>query len=192
MLGLVPWDVDRRLQAFLEEDLGFADITTQGLGDLGKNTVKAKVTAKKEGVMAGGYFALRVFTLLNSQTRGRQKFLRDRIFPREVLLEIEGPARAILMGERTALNLLQRLCGIATKTQELVKLVEGLPVKVADTRKTSPGLRIFEKYAVRCGGVNHRLGLYDCALIKDNHIALCGSVKEAIKKSALLFPLPPK
>ncbi|HPT63965.1 MAG TPA: carboxylating nicotinate-nucleotide diphosphorylase [Candidatus Atribacteria bacterium] len=194
MLGLVPWDVDRRLQAFLEEDLGFADITTQGLGDLGKNTVKAKVTAKKEGVMAGGYFALRVFTLLNSQTRGKAKVFEGQNFPPgEVLLEIEGPARAILMGERTALNLLQRLCGIATKTQELVKLVEGLPVKVADTRKTSPGLRIFEKYAVRCGGgVNHRLGLYDCALIKDNHIALCGSVKEAIKKIRPALPFTAK
>jgi nicotinate-nucleotide pyrophosphorylase (carboxylating) len=191
MLGLVPWDVDRRLQAFLEEDLGFADITTQGLGDLGKNTVKAKVTAKKEGVMAGGYFALRVFTLLNSQTRGEAKVFEGQNFsPGEVLLEIEGPARAILMGERTALNLLQRLCGIATKTQELVK---GLPVKVADTRKTSPGLRIFEKYAVRCGGgVNHRLGLYDCALIKDNHIALCGSVKEAIKKIRPALPFTAK
>ena len=194
MLGLVPWDVDRRLQAFLEEDLGFADITTQGLGDLGKNTVKAKVTAKKEGVMAGEYFALRVFTLLNSQTRGEAKVFEGQNFsPGEVLLEIEGPARAILMGERTALNLLQRLCGIATKTQELVKLVEGLPVKVADTRKTSPGLRIFEKYAVRCGGgVNHRLGLYDCALIKDNHIALCGSVKEAIKKIRPALPFTAK
>ena len=81
MLGLVPWDVDRRLQAFLEEDLGFADITTQGLGDLGKNTVKAKVTAKKEGVMAGGYFALRVFTLLNSQTRGKAKVFEGQNFP---------------------------------------------------------------------------------------------------------------
>jgi len=144
--------------------------------------------------MAGGYFALRVFTLLNSQTRGEAKVYEGQNFsPGQVLLEIEGPARAILMGERTALNLLQRLCGIATKTRELVKLVEGLPVKVADTRKTSPGLRIFEKYAVRCGGgVNHRLGLYDCALIKDNHIALCGSVKEAIKKIRPALPFTAK
>ena len=194
MLGLVPWDVDRRLQAFLEEDLGFDDITTQGLGDLGKNIVKARITAKKEGIMAGGFFALRVFALLDPRTRTEAKVPEGQHFSAgEVLLEIEGPARAILMGERTALNLLQRLCGIATKTQELVKLVEDLPVKVADTRKTSPGLRIFEKYAVRCGGgVNHRLGLYDCALIKDNHIALCGSVKEAIKKIRPALPFTAK
>jgi len=194
MLGLVPWDVDRRLQAFLEEDLGFDDITTQGLGDLGKNIVKAKIIAKKEGVMAGSFFALRVFSLLDSQVRGKAKITEEQSFSYgDLLLEIEGPARAILMGERTALNLLQRLCGIAAKTRELVKLVEDLPVKVADTRKTSPGLRIFEKYAVRCGGgVNHRLGLYDCALIKDNHIALCGSVKEALKKIRPALPFTAK
>jgi len=194
MLGLVPWDVDRRLQAFLEEDLGFDDITTQGLGDLGKNIVKAKIIAKKEGVMAGSFFALRVFSLLDSQVRGKAKITEEQSFSYgDLLLEIEGPARAILMGERTALNLLQRLRGIAAKTRELVKLVEDLPVKVADTRKTSPGLRIFEKYAVRCGGgVNHRLGLYDCALIKDNHIALCGSVKEALKKIRPALPFTAK
>ena len=194
MLGLVPWDIDRRLQVFLEEDLGFGDITTQGLGELGAKTVKAKITAKKEGVMAGGYFALRVFSLLDSQIKGEIKIRDGQIFsPQEILLEIEGPARAILMGERTALNLLQRLCGIATKTRELIKLVEDLPVKVADTRKTSPGLRIFEKYAVRCGGgVNHRLGLYDCALIKDNHIALCGSVKEALEEIRPALPFTAK
>lgn len=194
MLGLVPWDVDRRLQAFLEEDLGFDDITTQGLGDLGQNIVKAKVTAKKEGVMAGSFFALRVFALLDPQVKGKAKIHEGQSFASgELLLEIEGPARAILMGERTALNLLQRLCGIATKTRELVNIVEDLPVKVADTRKTSPGLRIFEKYAVRCGGgVNHRLGLYDCALIKDNHIALCGSVKEALKKIRPALPFTAK
>jgi nicotinate-nucleotide pyrophosphorylase (carboxylating) len=144
--------------------------------------------------MAGSFFALRVFALLDPQVKGEAKIYEGQSFASgELLLEIEGPARAILMGERTALNLLQRLCGIATKTRELVKIVEDLPVKIADTRKTSPGLRIFEKYAVRCGGrVNHRLGLYDCALIKDNHIALCGSVKEALKKIRPALPFTAK
>lgn len=99
-----------------------------------------------------------------------------------VIARISGPARAILAGERVALNLLQRMSGIASKTAGLVELVRGLPVKVVDTRKTMPGLRILDRYAVQVGGgVNHRFGLYDAVLIKDNHIKVAGSVKKAVE-----------
>ena len=184
MRGLVPWDVDRRLQIFLEEDLGFDDITTQGLGDLSLKVIRAKIISKQRGIMSGGPFVLRLFNLIDPQIKEIFRLEDGEEFKAgDCVLEIEGQTRAILMGERVALNLLQRLCGIATKTKEFVEIVKDLPVKIADTRKTSPGLRIFEKYAVRCGGgVNHRLGLYDCALIKDNHISVCGSVKEAIRR----------
>jgi len=182
--GLVPWDIDRRLQIFLEEDLGFDDITTQGLGNLSLKMVRAKIVARQKGIMSGGPFALRLFNLIEPLTMEKIHVQEGDSFEAgECLLEVEGQTRAILMGERVALNLLQRLCGIATKTREFVEQVKDLQVKIADTRKTSPGLRIFEKYAVRCGGgINHRLGLYDCALIKDNHISICGSVREAIRR----------
>jgi len=188
--GLVPWDVDQRLQIFLDEDLGFDDITTQGLGDLSLEPVRAKVIAKEKGIMAGGPFVIRLFNLLDSQVKEKINIEEGEEFQSgDCVLEVVGQTRAILMGERVALNLLQRLCGIATKTREFVNAVNGLPVKIADTRKTSPGLRIFEKYAVRCGGgVNHRLGLYDCALIKDNHISICGSVKNAIRRVRPAIP----
>ena len=190
MRGLVPWDIDRRLQIFLEEDLGFDDITTQGLGNVSLKPVRAKIIAKQKGIMSGGPFAIRLFNLLDPEAKGKALVEEGDAFETgDYVLEIEGQTRAILMGERVALNLLQRLCGIATQTREMVDSVKGLPVKIADTRKTSPGLRIFEKYAVRCGGgVNHRLGLYDCALIKDNHISICGSVREAIRRVRPAIP----
>lgn len=174
----------------MEEDLGFDDITTQGLGNLSLKKVKAKIIAKSEGVMSGGPFVLRVFSLLDPEVHGTTHIEEgERFHQGEDVMEIQGQARAILMGERVALNLLQRLCGIATKTRELVDSVYDFPVRIADTRKTSPGLRIFEKYAVRCGGgVNHRLGLYDCALIKNNHITICGSVRDAIRRVRLSIP----
>ncbi len=194
MKGLVPWDIDRRLQAFLEEDLGFDDITTQGLGELSLLPVKAMIKAKTDGIMAGGPFAVRIFSLLDPEIQHTILVEEGSAFSKgDTLIELRGAARGILMGERVALNLLQRLCGIATRTRMMVEAVKDLPVKVADTRKTSPGLRIFEKYAVRCGGgINHRLGLYDCVLIKDNHIELCGSVKEAIRRIKSSVPFTAK
>ncbi|MCD6155868.1 MAG: carboxylating nicotinate-nucleotide diphosphorylase [Candidatus Atribacteria bacterium] len=194
MKGLVPWDIDRRLQAFLEEDLGFDDITTQGLGELSLLPVKAIIKAKTDGIMAGGPFAVRIFSLLDPEIQYTILVEEGSAFHKDdILIELRGAARGILMGERVALNLLQRLCGIATRTRMMVEAVKDLPVKVADTRKTNPGLRIFEKYAVRCGGgINHRLGLYDCVLIKDNHIELCGSVKEAIRRIKPFVPFTAK
>jgi nicotinate-nucleotide pyrophosphorylase (carboxylating) len=191
---MIPWNLDEMLLYFLKEDIGPFDLTVQGLGEAGAKPVEAKVVAKQNGVMAGGPFALRIFTLLDKDVQGEPCVPEgSRFASGTVLLRVFGPARAILQGERTALNILARLCGIATRTRELVDLLEGLPVQVADTRKTTPGLRLLEKYAVRCGGgVNHRMGLYDCVLLKDNHIVICGSIREAIRRVRSKVPFTAK
>ncbi|NSW77166.1 MAG: carboxylating nicotinate-nucleotide diphosphorylase [Candidatus Atribacteria bacterium] len=194
MEGWPIWIVDQYIEKFLQEDVGVGDLTTQGIGKFVEQTIRADIVAKQEGVMAGGQFALRVFTFLDREVKG-EIVVQDGAFfrPREVLMRLSGNAAAILTGERTALNLLQRLSGIATRTREMVNLVEDLGVKIADTRKTTPGLRAFEKYAVRCGGgINHRLGLYDCVLIKDNHIMLCGSLQKAIREVRSRIPFTAK
>jgi len=188
------WIVDRYIERFLQEDVGVGDLTTQGLGKLAQKKIQADVVAKQEGVMAGGQFALRIFTFLDPEVRGEIVVQDGTTFrPHDVLMRLSGNAGAILTGERTALNLLQRLSGIATKTKEMVGLVQDLGVRIADTRKTTPGLRAFEKYAVRCGsGTNHRLGLYDCVLLKDNHFLLCGSLKQAIAEIRSRIPFTAK
>ncbi|MEN3203483.1 MAG: carboxylating nicotinate-nucleotide diphosphorylase [Atribacterota bacterium] len=194
MSGLIPWDLDTYLRRFLLEDIGPFDLTTQSLGALKERMVRAHIIAKEPGVMAGGPFVLRIFTLLDPTTQGSTYVPEGaRFSPGTVLLSLLGRAEAILQGERVALNLLSRLCGVATKTRELVDLVADLPVRIADTRKTTPGLRYFEKYAVQCGGgVNHRMGLYDCVLIKDNHLALCGSIQEAVARVRNSVPFTAK
>ncbi|MGC8777093.1 MAG: carboxylating nicotinate-nucleotide diphosphorylase, partial [Candidatus Caldatribacteriaceae bacterium] len=188
------WIVDHYVERFLREDVGTGDLTTQGLGGLTSRKIQADVVAKQDGVMAGGQFALRVFAFLDPQVEWEIEVPDGAPFrPRDVLLRLSGSASAILTGERTALNLLQRLSGIATRTREMVMLVQDLGVKIADTRKTTPGLRALEKYAVRCGGgTNHRLGLYDCVLIKDNHLILCGSLRKAIAEIRSRIPFTTK
>lgn len=190
MFGLIPWDLDTYLRQFLLEDIGPFDLTTQGLGELKERIVRAHIIAKEPGIMAGGPFVLRIFTLLDPAMQGSTHVPEGARFSSgTVLLSLLGKAEAILQGERVALNLLSRLCGVATKTRELVDLVADLPVRIADTRKTTPGLRYFEKYAVQCGGgINHRMGLYDCVLIKDNHLALCGSIQEAVARVRRRIP----
>lgn len=194
MPGMVPWNLDEHLRYFLAEDIGFFDLTTQGLGNLREKVVQAQIVAKEPGIMAGGPFALRVFKLLDERVEGTLHVPEGaRFSPGTVLASILGPAWAILEGERVALNILSRLSGVATRTRELVDLVADLPVRIADTRKTTPGLRLLEKYAVRCGGgTNHRMGLYDCVMIKDNHLALCSSVKEVIKRVREAVPFTAK
>ncbi|WP_438316530.1 carboxylating nicotinate-nucleotide diphosphorylase [Candidatus Caldatribacterium sp. SIUC1] len=194
MAGLVPWNLDTMLMQFLNEDLGPFDLTTQGLGELKDRVIQARIIAKEPGVMAGGPFVLRIFKLLDREAQGTIHIAEGARFPAgTVLLSLSGRAEAILEGERVALNLLARLSGIATRTRELVDLVADLPVRIADTRKTTPGLRLLEKYAVCCGGgTNHRMGLYDCVLIKDNHLALCGSVKEAVLRIRKAVPFTTK
>lgn len=173
--------IDRLLLSFLEEDIGHADITTEGVCRGEK--ARAVVVAKEGGVLAGIGFALRVFELLGGvelikSLRDGEEFSKG-----DEVLVLEGPSDVLLKGERVALNLMQRLSGIATVVRRYVKALEGTNIKLLDTRKTTPGMRYFEKYAVRVGGgINHRFGLYDMVLIKDNHKAVAGSIREAVKR----------
>jgi nicotinate-nucleotide pyrophosphorylase (carboxylating) len=173
--------VDRIIEYALREDLGDGDITTNSLASE-KDDSKAVIRAKEKGVIAGLPIAKRVFqkldpTVVCVDNIGDGESIR----PGDTLSEINGGTRALLSGERLVLNILQRLSGIATLTSKYVKAVEGLPVKILDTRKTAPGLRMLDKYAVSVGGgYNHRFGLFDMVLIKDNHIKIAGGISEAV------------
>ncbi|MFZ0031549.1 MAG: carboxylating nicotinate-nucleotide diphosphorylase [Candidatus Cybelea sp.] len=170
------------VRAALLEDVGRGgDLTTDAIVEPGR-TATAHIVARRSGVVAGLPLAFLAFSLLdeNAETSARVGE-GERVEAGAVVAEIKARARAILTGERTALNLLGRLSGIATATRTLVELVAGTRAKIADTRKTTPGLRAFERYAVACGGGrNHRFGLDDAVLIKDNHLALAGSLREAV------------
>jgi nicotinate-nucleotide pyrophosphorylase (carboxylating) len=175
--------MDEWIEAFLKEDIGERDITTEAVVPE-NHTSKAIILTKAEGVVAGNIFAKEIFKHLD---RGIQyEELRQdskRVIKGDVVATIVGKSRAILTGERVALNILQRLSGIATLTRSFVEAVEGTGVKILDTRKTSPGLRSMEKYAVKMGGGhNHRFNLSEMALIKENHIAIAHSIKEAVKR----------
>lgn len=173
--------VDRIIEYALREDLGDGDVTTNSLATE-KEDSKAVIRAKAKGVIAGLPIAKRVFQKLDPTVVCVDNIGDgEDIKPGDILSEINGGTRALLSGERLALNILQRLSGIATLTSKYVKAVEGLPVKILDTRKTAPGLRILDKYAVSVGGgFNHRFGLFDGVLIKDNHIAIAGGIQEAV------------
>jgi nicotinate-nucleotide pyrophosphorylase (carboxylating) len=174
--------IDDVLRNALFEDIGSGDITTSLIVPE-KYISKALIIAKENFILAGIPFAGRTFKLVNREVKFKAR-KRDgsRIRKGTVIAEIKGDTRSLLIAERTALNLLQRLSGIATLTSKFVGRVAGLPVKILDTRKTTPGLRFFEKYAVRMGGgCNHRYGLFDGLLIKDNHIAAAGGLKKAVK-----------
>ena len=175
--------VARQLQQFLEEDIGLGDITTDSV--FGPNQEgKAVFVAKEEFVVAGlDEIAPLVFTTRNPKiVCTALKKDGETALPGEQIFSVHGPVRDLLSAERLALNLVQRLSGIATLTAAFVHEVEGLPVRIIDTRKTTPGLRAFEKYAVRVGGGhNHRFSLADGILLKDNHIAACGSITQAVQ-----------
>ena len=170
------------VRAALLEDIGRGgDLTTEAIVDA-KRRATARIVARQRCVVAGLPFALIAFRLLDDSVEVPTCTADgERVEPGSVVAEISAKARAILTGERTALNILSRLSGIATATRELVDLVAGTRAKIADTRKTTPGLRALERYAVRCGGgTNHRFGLDDAVLIKDNHLVLASSVRAAI------------
>lgn len=185
-----PAHIDEQVARALAEDLGAAgDITTDATIPAGK-AASAVIAARKAGVLAGLPVALRVFHAVDPALKLTAK-LQDgaRLSPGDVILEISGPARSILKAERTALNFLGHLSGIATATAEIAAAIAHTKARVCDTRKTTPGLRLLEKYAVRCGGgVNHRIGLYDMVLIKDNHIAAAGGVAPAIAAAKAKAP----
>ena len=183
-----PLLVDELLKNYLNEDIGRADLSAEGI--FRGERVKAVIKAKEDGILAGLPFAVRVFKLLDGNLRFSSPLREGMEFKKgDILLEVEGNAKAILMGERVALNILQRLSGIATKTRKMVEKIRDLPVRLLDTRKTTPGFRLFEKYAVKVGGgENHRFALYDMVMIKDNHIKVAGGVEEAIRRVRELIP----
>lgn len=173
----------------LQEDIGHGDITT--LATIPENfPANANFIAKNDLVLAGLEVAWLVFRLLDPGIKMEAGYRDgDQVPGGAIIAQVSGPARAILAGERVALNLLQRMSGIATKTAGLIELVRGLPVRVVDTRKTMPGLRILDRYAVQVGGgINHRFGLYDAVLIKDNHIKVAGGIKNAVEMARNKIP----
>jgi nicotinate-nucleotide pyrophosphorylase (carboxylating) len=175
--------MDVRIKDFLKEDIGQGDVTTDAIVSEDHSS-KAVILAKADGVVAGHGLAREVFRYLDQDIRYEEiKHDGERVIMGDAVAAIAGKSRAILTGERVALNLLQRLSGIATFTRRFVEAVAGTGVKILDTRKTSPGLRNMEKYAVRMGGgFNHRFDLGEMALIKENHIAVAGSITAAVKR----------
>jgi nicotinate-nucleotide pyrophosphorylase (carboxylating) len=176
-------EIDRVIAAGLREDAARRDVTGRAIfGPAAR--ARAVLRAKEAGVLAGLPVARRVFSRLDPAIRfvARRRD-GDRVAAGEIVAEIRGPTRALLAGERLALNLLQRMSGIATLTARYVEAVRGLPVRILDTRKTAPGLRALDKYAVACGGAaNHRMSLADLAMIKDNHLRAAGSIQAAVEK----------
>ncbi len=181
--------VDKVIHMALEEDLGAGDITTMSTVPEDRR-IHGRYIAKEAGVICGLPIAERVFQLLDPAVRfTAHKQDGDRTEKGDVIAEVEGPARSVLIGERTGLNLMQRLSGIATRTSEAVAAVAGTKARITDTRKTTPGLRALEKYAVRVGGgSNHRFNLADGVLIKDNHITAAGSITAAVQAARALAP----
>ena len=178
------------VRAALLEDIGPGDITTMLCVPAG-TTATATVLAKQPGVIAGLAIAELAFTLLDPNAQWKA-LAQDGAWVgegRTPLAVVTGDARALLTAERVALNFMQRLSGIATMTAHYVSLTEGTQARIVDTRKTTPGLRALEKYAVRAGGgYNHRLGLYDCVLIKDNHIKAAGGIRNAVAGAKAQVP----
>jgi nicotinate-nucleotide pyrophosphorylase (carboxylating) len=171
------------LREFLLEDTGTEDVTTNAIVPEDHRS-KARIIAKADGIVAGHMFASQIFKTLDNAIRYNElKKDGERVQNGDILVVIEGKTRAILTGERVALNILQRLSGIATLTGRFVEAVRGTATKILDTRKTTPGLREMEKYAVRVGGgYNHRENLTVMALIKENHISAAGSIRNAVEK----------
>lgn len=193
--GLPPFILlDSLLQSWLVEDIGRGDRTTGALfsADNPLESVRAEWVAKEAGVMAGLPIAARVFQLLSSQTSFSATVTDgNQCQPGTVIARLHGPAQALLMGERVALNLVMHLSGIATLTRRFVERIADLPTQLVDTRKTTPGLRLVEKYATQVGGaINHRMGLDDAVMIKDNHIAAVGGIGLAIAQIRGSIPYP--
>lgn len=174
--------IDALIQLALDEDLGTGDITTRSIIE-GDAPREAEIRAKENLVLCGTKIFCRVFTMLDPSCTfpGTCRKDGEEVAAGEGIMKVRASGIALLEGERTALNILQKLSGIATLTRKFVERAR--PVIVLDTRKTSPGLRAFEKYAVKCGGgTNHRFGLFDAVMIKDNHIKAAGSIAQAVEK----------
>ena len=173
-------EIQRNVQLALQEDVGAGDITAQLIP--AERVATARVITREAAVLCGSAWVDEVFRQLDPRvvvTWNAQD--GDKVSADQTLFTLSGPARALLTGERSALNFVQSLSAVATRCRHYADLVEGTPVKLLDTRKTIPGLRLAQKYAVTCGGChNHRIGLYDAFLIKENHIAACGGIAQAV------------
>lgn len=186
-LILDPW-----LRQWLLEDIGRGDRTTGSIFPDTANSGKAYWLSKEDGVIAGLPFAMRVFELLDENLEMELLAQEgENQLSGSILTKMQGKMDALLMGERVALNIVMHLSGIATTTRKYVKILQPYPTKLVDTRKTTPGLRILEKYAIQVGGaVNHRFGLDDAMMIKDNHIQATGSIEKAIALVRKSTPYP--
>jgi nicotinate-nucleotide pyrophosphorylase (carboxylating) len=176
--------MDAAIDAALREDMPSGDITTESVIPAGSRS-EAFFLAKEDGVLAGLPVASRVFEKLDPSIIFIERFREGSAFRQaDKLARVKGPTIALLKGERTALNFLKPLCGVATATRRYIEAVAGTKARILDTRKTTPGLRLLEKYAVRtAGGTNHRSSLSEMVLIKDNHLRRVGSVSEAIRRA---------
>lgn len=178
---MLQFYIDDIIKKALLEDVNYVDAAADNL--LSDNHISsAKFLAKATGVVCGIDVALRVFELLGDFKLKKLINDGDRVNKGDIIAEIEGPTKLLLKGERTSLNLIQHMSGIATMTAEAADLIKGTHATVTDTRKTLPGLRALQKYAVTCGGgKNHRFNLSDAAMLKDNHIDACGSITKAVE-----------
>ncbi|WP_044872144.1 carboxylating nicotinate-nucleotide diphosphorylase [Pseudomonas sp. LFM046] len=184
-------EIEANVRVALKEDIGSGDITAQLIPD--NRQARATVITREAAIIAGTAWVDEVFRQLDPRVKVDWQ-VKDgqRAEANQALFHLEGPARALLSGERSALNFLQCLSGVATRVGHYVELVKGTQVKLLDTRKTLPGLRLAQKYAVTCGGGhNHRIGLYDAFLIKENHIAASGGIAQAIEAAHRIAPGKP-
>jgi nicotinate-nucleotide pyrophosphorylase (carboxylating) len=189
---MIDWNgnlINKSIKLWLEEDIGTGDVTTMTTIPLDHRS-KGIIHVKEDGIVAGIPVAKAVFAEVDSELIFEPKVTEGTSIKKgDVLATIEGNTRSILLGERLSLNLLQRMSGIATRTKQYVDQLEGLPTRLVDTRKTTPGHRMLEKYAVRVGGGhNHRFGLYDAVMIKDNHIKGAGGIAQAIQSARSNIP----
>jgi len=184
-------DIERSVRFALEEDIGSGDITAELIP--ADHIADATIITREHAIFCGRLWADAVFRQLDPRvTLDWQVDDGDTIEPNQLLVKLHGPARSLLTGERTAMNFIQTLSGTATVANEFAQLVKDTSIQILDTRKTLPGLRTAQKYAVTCGGChNHRMGLYDAFLIKENHIAACGGISNATTKARELHPGKP-
>ncbi|MCF5350759.1 carboxylating nicotinate-nucleotide diphosphorylase [Pseudomonas syringae] len=184
-------EIEANVRRALLEDVGSGDIAAQLIP--AERLAKATIISRDAAVIAGTAWVDAVFRQLDPRVAVHWQVTDgDRVSPNQALFHLEGPARSLLTGERSALNFLQMLSGVATRAQYFADMVAGTQVKLLDTRKTLPGLRMAQKYAVTCGGChNHRIGLYDAFLIKENHIAACGGIAQAVEAAHRIAPGKP-
>ena len=179
---LYDFILEEHVKSALKEDLGFADITTEAIAK-DSDKIKGALMTRETGILCGSRVFKKVFEILSPEVTVKFHFKDgDKINAGDKIADIEGSAKYILIGERTALNYIQRMSGIATETNKYVKEIKGYKAKIVDTRKTTPNFREFEKYSVKTGGGSlHRFNLSDCVMIKDNHIRLAGSITKAVE-----------